>query len=133
MCHVMPFSDSALKKNIFFDVGIVLKKTNRNLCGLSWSVLLPTTVCVINHFPNIFFVLFLYIMRVCNVPVNSKTTHPPPPNPRTIPGNLTFLKNVGQILPYVASLDGQMPHQLELQRGSNPPPSGENRIANLWT
>ena len=32
---------------------------------------------------------------------------------------LTFLKNFGQIPRYVASLDGQMPHPLELQRGSN--------------
>ena len=47
----------------------------------------------------------------------------PPPPPRQIPGHLTFLKNFGQIPRYVASLDGQMPHPLELQRGSNPPPS----------
>ena len=39
------------------------------------------------------------------------------------PGHLPFLKNFGQIPLYVASLDGQMPHPLELQRGSNPPPS----------
>ena len=39
------------------------------------------------------------------------------------PGHLTFLKHFGQIPRYVASLDGQMPHPLELQRGSNPPPS----------
>ena len=32
-------------------------------------------------------------------------------------------KNFGQMPRYVASLDGQMPHPLELQRGSNPPPS----------
>ena len=38
-------------------------------------------------------------------------------------GNLIFLKNFGQIPRYIASLDGQMPHPLELQRGSNPPPS----------
>ena len=56
------------------------------------------------------------------VPVNSKTAHPPPPLRQT-PGHLTFLKNFGQIPRYVASLDGQMPHPLELQRGSNPPPS----------
>ena len=55
-----------------------------------------------------------------NVPVNSKTAHPPPGQ---TPGHLTFLKNFGQIPRYVASLDGQMPHPLELQRGSNPPPS----------
>ena len=49
-----------------------------------------------------------------------KTAHPPPGQ---IPGHLTFLKNFGPIPRYVASLDGQMPHPLELQRGSNPPPS----------
>ena len=47
---------------------------------------------------------------------------PIPPAGQT-PGHLTFLKNVGQLPRYVASLDGQMPHPLELQRGSNPPPS----------
>ena len=47
----------------------------------------------------------------------------PPIPPRQTPGHLTFLKNFGQILRYVASLDGQMPHPLEIQRGSNPPPS----------
>ena len=36
---------------------------------------------------------------------------------------MTFLKNFGQIPHYIASLDGQMPHPLELQRGSHPPPS----------
>ena len=52
-----------------------------------------------------------------NVPVNSKTAHAPTGQ---TPGHLTFLKNFGQIPRYVASLDGQMPHPLELQRGSNP-------------
>ena len=56
-----------------------------------------------------------------NVPLNSKTAHPLPPG--QTPGHLTFLKNLGQIPCHVASLDGQMPHPLELQRGSNPPPS----------
>ena len=46
-----------------------------------------------------------------------------PSPPGQTPGHLTFLKNFGQIPRYVASLDGQMPHPLELQRGSNPPPS----------
>ena len=49
------------------------------------------------------------------VPVNSKTPHPP----WKITGHLTFLKNLGQIPRYVASLDGHMPHPLERQRGSN--------------
>ena len=56
---------------------------------------------------------------------------PIPPPPGQTPGHLTFLKNFGQILPYVGSLDGQMPHLLELQRGSNPSPSRENGITYL--
>ena len=48
---------------------------------------------------------------------------PPIPPPGQTPGHLTFLENFGQIPRYVASLDGQMPHPLELQRGSNSPPS----------
>ena len=47
----------------------------------------------------------------------------PPIPPGQTPGHLTVLKKFGQIPRYVASLDGQMPHPLELQRGSNPPPS----------
>ena len=47
----------------------------------------------------------------------------PPILPGKTPGHLTFLKNFRQIPRYVASLDGQMPHPLELQRGSNPLPS----------
>ena len=56
-------------------------------------------------------------LSYCYVPVNSKTAHPP----GQTPGFLTLLKKFGQIPRYVASLDGQMPHPLELQRGSNPP------------
>ena len=44
---------------------------------------------------------------------------PMPPSPAQTLGHLTFLKNFGQIPRHVASLDGQMPHPLELQRGSN--------------
>ena len=44
---------------------------------------------------------------------------PPIPPPGQTPGHLTLVKNFGQIPRYVASLDGQMPHPLELQRGSN--------------
>ena len=47
----------------------------------------------------------------------------PSPHPWANPGAFDFLENFGQIPCYVASLDGQMPHPLELQRGSNPPPS----------
>jgi len=45
MCHALPFSARALKKNIFFDVGILVK--NKSKCGLAWSVLLSTTIRVI--------------------------------------------------------------------------------------
>ena len=68
------------------------------------------------------------IFKMFYVPVNSKPLIPPG---QTLE-HLTFLKNFGQIPRYVGSLDGQMPHPLELQRGSNPPPSRENRIAYLW-
>ena len=43
MFHAMPFLARALKKNIFFDVDVVVK--NKSKCGLSWSVLLPTSMC----------------------------------------------------------------------------------------
>ena len=55
------------------------------------------------------------------VPVNSKTAHALPPG--QTPGHLTFLKKFWSNSRYVASLDGQMPHPLELQRGSKPQPS----------
>ena len=58
----MPFSARALKKNIFFDVDIVVK--NKSKCGLSWSVLLPTTSTCHYSFPKHFFVLFLHIKDV---------------------------------------------------------------------
>ena len=48
---------------------------------------------------------------------------PPMFPPGQTPGHLTFLKHFGQIPRYVASLGGQMPYRLELQRGSNPAPS----------
>ena len=52
-----------------------------------------------------------------------------PPPPGQTPGHLTFLKNFGQISRYVASLDGQMPHPLELQIGSNTPPTSHVKAA----
>ena len=64
-----------------------------------------------DRFPN-WFLLLMY-----------QSIPKPPPPPGQTPGHLTFLKTFGQIPRYVASLDGQMPHPLELQRGSNPPPS----------
>ena len=48
---------------------------------------------------------------------------PSPPPPGQTPGHLTFWNNFGQIPRYIASLDGQMPRRLGLQRASNPPPS----------
>ena len=58
-----------------------------------------------------------------NIMYQSIQKPPIPPPPGQTPWHLTFLKNFGSIPRYVASLDGQMPHSLELQRGSNPPPS----------
>ena len=52
----------------------------------------------------------------------------PSPPPGQIPGHLTFLKNFRQIPRYIANLDGQMPHPLELQRGSNPPASRHAKV-----
>ena len=42
----------------------------------------------------------------------------PPILPRANPGAFDFFEKFGQIPRYVASLDGQMPQPLELQRGS---------------
>ena len=53
MCHAMPFSARVLKKNILFDVDIVVKSKSK--CGLSWSVLLPTTSTCNSSFPKHFF------------------------------------------------------------------------------
>ena len=44
---------------------------------------------------------------------------PSPHAPVQTPGHLTLVKNFGQIPRDVASLEGQMPHPLELQRESN--------------
>ena len=52
MCYAMPFLAHALKKNIFFDVDVVVK--NKSKCGLSWSVLLPTTTMCHYSFPKHF-------------------------------------------------------------------------------
>ena len=86
----------------------------------------PELLTDIRDFTSLFYVIFRRsppngqsrLSKATYVPVNSKTAHPPPGQ---TPGHLTFLKNFGQIPGYVASLDGQMPHPLELQRGSNPP------------
>ena len=64
--------------------------------------------------------MVMFLRQHLNVQVNSKTAHAPPP-PGQTPGHLTFLKNCGQIPRYGASLDGQMPHPLELQIGSSRP------------
>ena len=56
----MPFPARALKKNIFFDVDIVVK--NKSKFDISWSVLLVR----VNTLPKqFFFELFLHIKRVC--------------------------------------------------------------------
>ena len=48
--------------------------------------------------------------------------HRPSP-PRANPGAFDFFEMFWSNSRYFASLDGQMPHPVELQRGSNPPPS----------
>ena len=57
MCRAMPFSARALLalwiKNILFDVDILAE--NKSKCGLSWSVLLPTTSTCHCSFPKHFF------------------------------------------------------------------------------
>ena len=53
------------------------------------------------------------------VSVNSKTAHPPPP---ANPGAFDFFKKFWSNFPLCCRFDGQMPHPLEPQRGSNPPP-----------
>ena len=61
------------------------------------------------------------------VPVNSKTAHPPPPWAN--PGAFDFFEKFWSNSPLCRQLDGQMPHPLELQRGSNPPPSRHVKAA----
>ena len=55
MCHAMPFSARALKKPIFFDADIVVKK---NRIGLSWSILLSPTSTHHYSFRKQFFYCF---------------------------------------------------------------------------
>ena len=66
--------------------------------------------------------MFNITVRVFAILCTGQFQNRPSPPPGQTPGHLTFLKNFGQIPPYVARIDGQMPHPLELQRGSNPPP-----------
>ena len=54
------------------------------------------------------------VILPCNVWVNSKSDHPPPP-PRATPGHLTFLKMLDQIPRYIGRFQGQMPHWLGLK------------------
>ena len=58
MCHAIPFQARALKKNIFFDVDIVVKKLYRRLYSCRQQVR------AITRLPNIFSVFFLHIKRV---------------------------------------------------------------------
>ena len=64
MCHAMPFSARALKKNIFFGVDIVVKKQIEMwfivVCTLTDNEYVSLLVSQI-----FFFVLFLHIKRVC--------------------------------------------------------------------
>ena len=53
------FSSRSEKKNIFFDVDIVVK--NKSKCGFSWYVLLSITRMHHYSFPKHFFELFLHI------------------------------------------------------------------------
>ena len=59
------------------------------------------------------------------VSVNSKTAHPA----RANPGAFDFFEKIWSNFPLCCHLDGQMPHPLELQRGSNPPPSRHVKAA----
>ena len=68
---------------------------------------------------------------LCTSQFQNRPFFRPPPPPGQTPEYKTFLKNFGEIPRYVASIDGQMPHPLELQRGSNQS-SRENRIAYNW-
>ena len=67
MCRAMPFSARALKENILFDVDIVIKKVKTK----NWNVVFRglysyrQRLRIITLFPNIFFVLFLYVERFC--------------------------------------------------------------------
>ena len=57
------------------------------------------------------------------VPVNSKIAHPPPPPPPWAnSGAFDFFEKFWSNSLLCCCFDGQMPHPLELQRGSNPPP-----------
>ena len=62
MCRAMPFSAHAPKKNIFFDVDIVVK-TNRNVVYHSLYSY-RQQVRVITLFPNIFVLLLLHVEQV---------------------------------------------------------------------
>ena len=62
-----------------------------------------------------------YFCSSTYVPVNSKTAHHPPP-PRVKPRAFDFFEKFRWNAPLCASLSGQMPHPLERQGGSNPPP-----------
>ena len=63
LCRAMPFSARALKVNIFFDVDIVIKNIKNMVYRGLYSY--RQRVRVITLFPNIFFVLFLYVEPFC--------------------------------------------------------------------
>ena len=79
------------------------------------------TCCVITNFfrsyhTNLLEGKSLRKLHFCTGQFQNRPSPPPPCKPQ---GHLTFLKNFGHIPRYVTSLDGQMPHSFELQRGSN--------------
>ena len=83
-----------------------------------------------------FSVASIMLLRLCLQCTGQFQSRPSPPG--QTPWHLTFLKTFGQIPRYVASLDFQMPHPLELQRGSNPPPSRHvkasgNKFCNVFS
>ena len=79
----------------------------------------------------IYYACGLYGRQVASF-IGTKSSPKPPIIPRANPRAFDFFEKNLVKFPVVASLDGQMPHPLELQRGSNPPPSREIRIAYLW-
>ena len=96
---------------------------HKNIATKNTSYLIPPPYLEkVNNFSRDITYVDLWVsIRLCTGQFQNRPCTPPPPG--QTPGHLTFKKNFGQIPRYVASSDGQMPHPLELQRGSNPPPS----------
>ena len=92
---------------------------HKNIATKNTSYLIPPPYLEkVNNFSRDITYVDLWVsIRLCTGQFQTRPCTPPPGQ---TPGHLTFFKNFGQIPRYVASLDGQMPHPLELQRGSNP-------------